>query len=158
LSRKISHRSEVFCPRFCVGGFVRHGPENDGGLVAVAANHLSELLFGFGEDSGVVELEGPVVGNLGPDHESKTIGGAGHALVMWVVSEADIVAAEFFSPAEEGVDIFLRVRTARTIGCFGVDGNASQEDGITVEEDLIAARFYGAEANLVFDFVGSRSR
>ena len=69
-----------------------------------------ELLLGFGEDGGVVELKGPVVGDLGPDHEAEAVGGAGHALVVGVVGEADVVAAEFFGPAEEGVDVFASRR------------------------------------------------
>ena len=97
----------IFGAGFGVGRFVGDGPEDDGGLVAVAANHLGELLFGFCEDGGVVELKGPVVGDLGPDHEAETVGGAGHALVVRVVGEADVVAAEFFGPAEEGVDVCL---------------------------------------------------
>ena len=64
LASEIGHGGEVFCAGWGAGGFVGDGPENNGGLVAVAANHLAKLLFGFGEDGGVIELEGPVDGYL----------------------------------------------------------------------------------------------
>ncbi len=72
---------------------------------------------------------------------------------MRVVGETDVVAAEFFGPAEEGVDVFLRVGAAGAVGGFGVDGDAAEEDGLAVEEDLGAAGFDGAEADVVFDVV-----
>jgi hypothetical protein len=92
-----------------VGGLVGDGPEDDGGLVAVAADHFGELLFGLGEDGGVVEVERPVDGDLAPDQDAAAVGFAGHALVVGVVGEADVVAAELLGPVEEGVDVGFSV-------------------------------------------------
>ena len=77
---------------------------------------------------------------------------------MRVVGEADVVAAKFLGPAEESVDVFLRVGASGAVGGFGVDGDAAQEDGLAVEEDLGAAGFDGAEADLVLGFVRGGSR
>ena len=68
-----------------VGGLVGDGPEDDGGLVAVAADHLVEHDDVFGVNLGLVEGDALPVGNLGPDHDAVAIGGAGHALVVGVV-------------------------------------------------------------------------
>src|SRR3984885_8115395 len=82
---EVGHGSEVSCTGFGVGGFVGDRPEDNGGLVAIATNHLGELLFGLGEYGGVVELERPVVGDFGPNEEAETVCCTGHALIVRVV-------------------------------------------------------------------------
>ena len=69
------------------------------------------------------------------------------------MGETHVVAAELFCPAEQGVDVFLGVRATSSIGSFGVDGYAAKEDRLSVEKDLSALSFDGAEADLVGDFV-----
>src|ERR1700723_2846745 len=90
---EVGHGGEVFCAGFGVGGFVGDRPEDDGGLVAIATNHLGGLLFGLGEYGGGVGRGAPEVGDFGPDHEAETVCSARHALVVRVVGEADVVAA-----------------------------------------------------------------
>jgi hypothetical protein len=70
------------------------------------------------------------------------------------VGETDIVATEFFCPTEKGIDILLGVGAAGAVGGLGVNGDTAEEDGFAVEKNLSASGFDGAEADLVFDFVG----
>ena len=77
----------------CCWGLVGNGPEDDGCLVTVASNHLVELVLRLDESGGVFEVAGPVDGNLGPDENAETVGGAGHALIVRIVGETGVVAA-----------------------------------------------------------------
>jgi hypothetical protein len=91
------------------------------------------LLLGFLVDGFVVEVLSPVDGDFGPDEDAKAIGGAGHALVVGIVGEADVVGVEFLDPGEEGVDVLLVVDAAGAEGCFSVDADAVEGDGLAVE-------------------------
>src|ERR1700729_2321913 len=98
-------------------------------------------------------MAGPVDRDLRPDEDTETVCGTGHALIVWVVGETSIVAAEFLNPAEKIIGVFLRVSAAGANGLFGVNADAAKEDGFAVEQDLRAMDFDGAEAHLVIEGV-----
>ena len=153
LASIISKRGEEFGAVGIVGCLVGHGPEDDRGLVAVAADHLVELALGKSQGMWIVEVAGPVDGDLRPYEEAETVCSAGHALVMRIVCETGVVAAEFFYPAEKSIGVFLRVGAAGAVGCFGVNADTVEEDGFAIEQDLRASNFDRAETHLVVEGV-----
>ena len=134
-----------------VGGLVGDGPEEDGGFVAVAADHLMEHEVGFGVDRGVVEGDVLPEGNLGPDHDALAVGGAEHALVVGVVGEADEVGMELTDPGEERIEVLVRVGATAAVGGFALNADAAQEDRLAVEQDVGAFDADIAEADVVVE-------
>ena len=129
LARFIGEVGEELGAGGVVGGLVGDRPEDDGGLVAVAADHLVEHGDVLGVDLRLVEGDVLPDGNLGPDHDAVAVGGAFHALVVGVVGEADEVGVEVFEIAEDGGDVLVVVGAAAADGGFGVHVDALQEDG-----------------------------
>ncbi len=123
-------------------------------MIARGVDLFVELLLGLDENLGIVELERPVNGILGPDEQTHAIGGAQHGFIVRIVREADEVAAELFRPAKKRLRILVRVCATGAIGRFSVDGNAAQKDRLAVEQDFGATRFDGAEAHQLVDGVG----
>src|ERR1035437_249159 len=95
----------------------------------------------------------PVNRDLRPDHDAHPVGGPRHALVVGIVRKADIVAAKLASPSEQGLYVFVVVGTAGTIGRLGVDRNASQEDRLTIEQNLCSVGFDRSESDLISELV-----
>mgnify|MGYP003671619038 FL=1 len=133
--------------------FVSDGPDDDAGAVAVSVDHLGEVGLGVGAGDGVFEIEHPVDWDLGPDHESEFVGDFEHVLVVRVVGEADIVASEFFGAAQEFACVGFGVGAAFSVGGFFVEADASEENGLVVEEDVSALGCDCAETDLVLYFV-----
>lgn len=74
-----------------VRGFIRDGPENDGGLVAVTPDHLFEHGNIFGIDLGLIEGDVLPVGDFRPDQDTVAVCSARHTLVVRVMTETDEV-------------------------------------------------------------------
>ena len=91
--------------------------------------------------------------NFGPDHNAVAVGGALHALVVGIVSEADKVSVEVFEIAEDGGDVLVGVEAAAADGGFGVEVDALQVDGLTVEQDAGAVDADVAKADVVGELV-----
>ena len=132
-----------------VGSFVGNRPDNHVGTVLVAANHVGQLPFGILVSFGVFPCNGPVNGNLRPHQDSHTLSLAHGILVVWIVSQSDEVAAKFLCPAEQCVGICCAIGASATVCFLLVNADAAQEDGLSVEQELFATRFDGAETNLV---------
>ena len=75
-------------------------PENNRSFVAIAANFLAQLLLRLLEHRGVFKMLGPVDGDFRPDQDAHAVGRASHPLVMRIVDEAHIVAAQFARPSK----------------------------------------------------------
>src|ERR1700761_9255604 len=130
---QINHRRKVFGSSLGVWRLVGNRPQNNRSLIAIAANHLCELLLRLRENRGVIELQGPVVWNVCPDQKAEAIGGTGHTLVVRIMRKADVVAAQFFRPPEKCLDVFFRVSAAGTIGSFGVNRDPAKKDRLAVQ-------------------------
>ena len=139
------------------GRLVGHGPDDHVRAVAVADDHVRELVLCIGVGRGILPLDGPVDGNLIPDQQAHLLGGAHHRLVVRVMRQAHEVAAQLLGPSEQDAGIRLAVGPAAGRGRdFLVDRDALAEDGLPVQQDARPLRLDGPEADPVPDFVGLR--
>ena len=65
------------------------------------------------------------------------------------MSQTHEVAAQFLGPREQRAGILYAIGTTSAIGLFVVDGDALQEDGLAVQQDLFAARLDGAKTDRI---------
>ncbi len=86
---------------------VGHGPQDDGRVVVVAADHFPQLVFGHVERVRVGPVDAPVDGNLGPDHDAELVGESIFVFGMRVVGHADEVAVQLPRPAKQRLSILL---------------------------------------------------
>ena len=68
---------------------------------------------------------------------------------MRIVSQSDEVATKFLCPAEQRVGVCCAIGASATVSFLLVNADAAQEDGLAVEQELLATGFDGAETNLV---------
>jgi len=135
------------------GRLVGHGPDDDAGAVAVAGDQFCQLILRVGIGGRVVPMNRPVDGHFRPEQNAHLVGDAGHVLVVRIMREADVVAAELAGPAQK----LTRIRGGRgptaAQGILLVQTDAAQENGFAVQEDVRPARLDGAEANLLCEMI-----
>src|SRR6185369_11148340 len=101
------------------------------------------------ECSGILPQDGPVNGNLRPDHDSHPVSLPHHEFVVWVVGQPNKIGAQFFGPTEQHPRIFAAVSASTANRCFFVNTNAAQKNRLAIEQNVSASRFDAAKTNLV---------
>ena len=84
-----------------------------------------------------------------PKEQPQFVGDAGHVLIVRVVGEANIIAAQFLGPAEQLAGFSSRGGAAAAQGIFLVEANPAQENGFAVEQNVGAAGFNRAKAEFL---------
>src|SRR5262249_13345269 len=120
--------------------FIRHGPDDDRSPVLIARDHLAQLIASVLERPRILPLDGPVNGNLRPDHDFHPISLSNHELVVRVVSQPDEVGPQLFDPTQQGHRILATVRPSTAKWRFLVNADATQKDRSTVQQDVSTTR------------------
>ena len=134
-----------------MGSLVGYAPDDYVGAVLVAAYHIGKLALGIGVGIGIGPGNCPIDRNLGPYQDAHLLGFTYHILVVGVVGQTYVVAAQFPGPGEQGAGIVNAVGAASAVGLLVMDANTFQEYGLAVQQQLLALGLDGAETYPVLE-------
>src|SRR5215469_7418971 len=141
--------SQKFGARRVVRSLIGDGPEDDGRLISIAANHLAKHCHRLAVDRGFVESDVLPIRYLGPDQDAIAIRLAQHALVVRVMRQTNEIRMEFLKPTEKNAGILISVGAATPDGCLAVHVSALEEDRFAVEKNAGTIDADVAEPNVV---------
>ena len=128
---------------------VGNTPDDDIRTVMVAGNHVLQLCLSILIGGEVLPGDGPIDGNLRPHQNTHALSFAHSIFVVRIVGQTHEVATQLLRPREQRVGISRAVGATAAVGFLLVYADTLQEDGLTVEQNLLAARLNLAETHLV---------
>ncbi len=141
-------------PRVVDRGLVGHGIDDQSGAVMVAGDHLLQLIFGVVQSLRVFPLDVPVNRHLGPDHYSHLVCHTQHRFVVRIVRQPDEVATQLFGPSQQCLGIVVAPCAAGAQRRLFMKIDATQENRLSVKQDVRAFGFYRAKSDALGYLVG----